>query len=107
MYNEVHSDPKVQLLPPILFRAWVNLMCLANMNEDILPPITEISYRLHITEAKVAEFVNTLIEKNLFEKRSNGQIEPHNWDNRQFKSDGSTERVKRFRNAKRNVSVTV
>jgi hypothetical protein len=33
-------------------------------------------------------------------------MSPHNWDKRQYKSDVSTERVKRFRNGKRNVSET-
>ena len=32
---------------------------------------------------------------------------PHNWEGRQYKSDGSTERVKRFRERQRNVSGNV
>lgn len=107
MYNEVHSDPKVQTLPPILFRAWVNLMCLANMNGDVLPPIKDVAYRLHLSEAKAHELILTLIDKNLFEERTDGNIQPHNWNNRQFKSDVSTERVKQFRERQRNVSGTV
>jgi hypothetical protein len=42
----------------------------------------------------------------LLDKTETG-FTPHNWNGRQYKSDVSTERVKRFRQHKRNVSSTV
>ena len=37
MYAEVVDDPKVQRLSPALFRAWVNVLCLAASNGGVVP----------------------------------------------------------------------
>lgn len=103
LYNEVDSDPKVQLLPPPLFKAWVTFLCGASRNGGTLPPIKDIAYRLRVTETKAQEYLDALTAAGLFES-NNGEVTPHNWSARQFQSDTSTERVKRFRNAHRNVS---
>src|SRR5207344_667046 len=46
--------------------------------------------------AKVETLLKTLHDAKLLDTDDTG-TRPHNWDGRQFKSDGSTERVKRFR----------
>lgn len=102
MYAEVVDDPKVQMLPLLLFRAWVNCMCLTKLYGGALPDMREVAYRLHVTQARAEIIVGQLIEKELFEKE-NDVIRPHEWDNRQFKSDGSTERVRQFRKRSGNV----
>lgn len=100
------DDPKVQRLPPILFRAWVNLLCIAKRNGGVLPGSDDLAYGLRITRVRVEEFVKELRLVGLIDKRQDGAFEMHNWGGRQFHSDVSTDRVKRFRETHRNVSET-
>lgn len=115
LYDDVVDDPKVQRLAPDVFRAWVNLLCVASKNGGVLPQLSDISYRLRIDETQVKRFIETLCETQLFDTK-NGKISPHNWENRQFPSDNSTSRVRKFREKhqehkeskkKRNVSCNV
>lgn len=105
-YSEVVDDPKVQRLPLLLFRAWVNLLCVANKNGGVLPEMVDVAYSLHVTESRALAITNELWEAGLFDKKD-GIFSPHNWERRQFRSDVSTERVKRFRERQGNVSETV
>jgi hypothetical protein len=71
-----------------------------------LPSFEDIAIQLRVTTAKTAEIIATLVKAGLLDKTETG-FAPHNWNGRQFKSDVSTDRVKRFRNGKRNVSCNV
>jgi hypothetical protein len=104
-YDEAVNDPKLQLLSDHLFRAWFNLMCIASQHEGKLPAIDSIAFTLRVKPEKAAAIISQLHKAGLLDKTETG-FEPHNWNGRQYKSDVSTERVKRFRNGKRNVSVT-
>jgi hypothetical protein len=106
LYNDVVHDPKVQDLSPKMFKFWINLLCLTSKHNGFLPPLTEISFALRLTEMKVQEGLDQLSLARLIDNTPQG-LRPHGWDNRQFKSDGSTERVKRFRERSGNVTVTV
>ncbi len=105
-YHEVLDDPKVQKLPPETFRIWVNMLCLACRNDGFIPPLSDVSFAFRVTPEIAKEFVSNLIELGLLDRSKNGSIRPHQWDSRQFKSDSSTERVKRFRKRFKTVSVT-
>ena len=74
-----------------------------------LPAIGDMAYKLRVKEGEAAKRVQALKDAGLLDEDETG-VSPHNWDARQFKSDVSTDRVKRFRqrcgNEKRNVSVT-
>lgn len=96
LYDEVVDDPKVQMLPPLLFRAWINCLCIAKKNDGVLPHIKDVAYRLHLSMSRTETVIKDLIQVGLFEE-CNGQVVPHNWDGRQFQSDNVTARVKRFR----------
>jgi len=100
------DDPKVQRLSPILFKAWVNFLCIAKKHDGKLPDSSEIAYRLRITKLKAEYLLGELVKANLFEWKD-GIAYPHNWEGRQFKSDDITERVKRHRGGKGNVSRNV
>jgi len=106
MYAEVVDDPKVQQLPDKLFKIWVNLLCVATRSGGVLPSYDDVAFKLRITPAKAKEHVETFLKRALFD-RTEGGIAPHNWNARQYKSDVSTDRVKRFRNSARNVSEAV
>lgn len=119
MYDELLDDPKVQKLPAEDFKAWVNLLALASKNGGILPGIEDIAFALR----RSPNDVETLLERlsnaphngganaGLIDKRNGGpngyHYAPHGWDKRQYKSDGSTERVKRFRQRSRNGDETL
>jgi len=119
-YDEAVDDPKLQLLPLPLFRAWFNVMCLASANGGIVPPLPTVSFKLHVGLDAAASILRELQERQLLEPTGekdtagNAQLRPHNWLKRQYK-DLSTGRVKRFRERQRNrytqrdgnVSVTV
>ncbi len=106
MYAEVLNDPKAQRLKDADFRGWVNVLCLACQNDGVIPSDDDIAFALRIEGRKAAKLMETLAAARLIDVSETGRT-PHNWSGRQYKSDVSTDRVKRFRNAKRNVSSAV
>jgi hypothetical protein len=103
VYDDLVDDPKIQRLDPTLFKALINVWCLASANDGVLPPIDEIAFKLRIKTEKARRLLNELRAAGLVDDDERG-ARPHNWDQRQFISDGSTSRVKRFRERRRNVS---
>ncbi|MFQ5622425.1 MAG: hypothetical protein ACE5FS_03415 [Paracoccaceae bacterium] len=104
MYDSVLDDPKLQKLLPETFRGWVNLLCLAKRYDGDLPGIDDIAFALRLEIDDAQNLIDTLIEAGLLEMAGNSHLRPHNWSSRQYKSDTSTERVKRYRERKRNVT---
>lgn len=105
-YDDSIDHPKLLKLSDAMHRAWWTLMCVASANGGALPPTADIALRLRLKPAKVAEWITKLVQAKLIDN-CDGVFRPHNWDDRQFISDSSTERVKRHRDKKRNVSPTV
>ncbi len=104
-YDEVVDDPKVQTLSPELFKAWVNLLCIASKNDGIFPAISKIAFHLRCDETVVERTLERLSNEGLIDRRNGGvngyHYAPHGWDKRQYKSDSSNERVKRYRQRQR------
>lgn len=100
------DNPKILKLPEALRWQWVALLCVASKNDGVLPPIDDVALCLRVPEAKAAEFITKLVKARLID-RDGDHFVPHNWTKRQFKSDSSTERVKKHRDKQRNVSVNV
>lgn len=102
------DDPKVQKLDGETYKAWVNLLCLAAKNDGKLPPIDDIAFALRIDRDGALTVLERLLNATLIDRSSGGcngySYAPHNWSKRQYKSDTSTARVKRFR--KRSETVT-
>lgn len=104
-YDEAVNDPKVQRLPAPVFRFWVNTLCLASKNGGNLPSRGDMEFALRLSEAQLSELIVKLITAELLD--TDGEtLSPHNWNGRQYKSDVSTERVKRFRERQETVSET-
>lgn len=100
-YNEVVNDPKCQRLSDVLFRTWINLLCLASKGDGVVRmDVNDIAFVLRKTPSKVNSEVLKLKESGLIEGDF-GQLKPHNWNGRQYKSDVSTGRVKAFRERQR------
>lgn len=110
MYDELLDDPKVQRLEPADFKAWVNLLCLASRNGGKLPPVADIAFALRETLDAVSTVVERLRSAGLIARRSGGSNgaydAPYKWEERQYKSDTSTDRVKRFRERSKPVPET-
>jgi hypothetical protein len=104
-YASVVNDPKVQRLEPRLFKTWVNILCVASENDGLIPDIADLSFVLRMTEEDLGADFEALVGAGLIDEFEN-HVTPHNWNGRQFQSDVSTDRVKRFRDKKRNASET-
>jgi hypothetical protein len=100
------NDPKVQRLPGETFKGWVNLLCLAKENNGTLPNVASISFALRMTLRQATQLIETLTESGLIDQTETGLC-PHNWGQRQYISDVSTDRVKRYRKRHETVSPTV
>lgn len=104
-YAETMDDPKVQRLPPHLFKTWVNLLCLAAKNNGHLPCAEDIAFALHRRVFEVRQLIHGLLAADLLSIDGGGYT-PHNWHGRQYRSDQSNQRVKAHRDRYKAVTVT-
>lgn len=108
-YGDALNDRKVQSLPPELFKAWVNLLCLACNENGKAFDLAQVAFALRLADSKAQSVVGDLLSRGLLDDTAAGLV-PHNWNSRQYKSDTSNQRVndhrKRRRNVTRNSDVT-
>jgi hypothetical protein len=104
-YADKHRNPKVAQLSDADFRLWDQLMCIAAENEGLIPPLEGLKSLLKRRLDHLSCAVERLVKDGLIDASGDG-YSPHNWLKRQYKSDCSTDRVKRFRNGGGNVSET-
>src|SRR5215470_17367179 len=83
MYSDVINDPKVQRLPAEIFKAWVNLLCLAAKNDGRVPSIADVAFSLRMKEQQAAAVLTELHCAGLLDKDEAGFF-PHNWEGRQY-----------------------
>jgi hypothetical protein len=99
LYTEFAFDPKVQLLDETLQRRYVMLLCLAGAGITPTSDVSQVDFALRIGVSKCEETRSSLVARGLI----TDDWFPTAWDKRQFQSDSSTERVKRFRKRHRDV----
>lgn len=104
-YDEALDDPKLQRGGLERVGLWFNLMCLASRNGGVLPSTDDVVFALRTTPEDFGPKFKALADAGLFDKTKRGW-EPHNWNGRQYRSDVSTERVRRFRKRDETVSET-
>jgi hypothetical protein len=97
VYDDILDDPKVQMLSPELFRAWVNLLAVASRNAGKLPAVEKLAFALRCSVSDMQSRLDDLIMAGLIDILADGTREPHNWSKRQWKSDDSAERVRKHR----------
>lgn len=105
LYSEFQHDPKVQLMPEVMQRRLVMLLCARCACDALSDEVVAFQWRIDPSEAQET--------KVLFMRQ--GFIDADwnvlNWNKRQFVSDSSTERVRKHRGnvttMKRFNSVTV
>ena len=109
-YHEALDDPKVQCLDGDTFKHWVNLLCLCCRNGGLPRNVSQIAFSLRVPETVCLTVLERLSNAGLLDRANGGadgyHYAVHGWDKRQYKSDTSTERVKRFRKRFRNDAVT-
>jgi|GEM_PF-6888354 len=109
-YTNVVEDPKVQCLDGDTFKGWVNVLCLAAKNEGIVPDESALSFHLRMDVIGIRSLVDRLRIATLIDPikggRNGKRYAVHGWSKRQYKSDTSTARVKRFRERSKTVAVT-
>lgn len=103
-YSEAIRDPKVARLADKDYRIWTELLAIACENEGHIPPAADLKHLLNRRLDHLLSALNRLVSGGLIDPLEVG-YEPHNWSKRQYKSDTSTERVRKHR-AERNVSET-
>ena len=104
-YVSTLNNSKVQSLTDSMFRGWVNMLCCAATHDGILPGLAAFAFELRITEAKAKRLLENLLALGLIDRDDAGELTPHAWDEFQYVSDSSTERVRKHRE-KRSRSVT-
>jgi hypothetical protein len=102
LYDELLNDPKVQQLPPHLFKGLINLWCLASKNNGIIQ-IDAVAFNLRMDQDKASRLVKALIELGFFEG-ADTVLTPHNWSGRQYASDNSADRKRAYREKRRDMS---
>jgi|SRR5579859_108301 len=107
LYTEVPDDPKVQGLTGNLFKFWINCLCLAGRNDGWLPPDEQIAWCLREQPSKIATMKRQLVVAGLVDETPEGGYSPHSWNDRQYETDVSTERVRRLRERERKRLETV
>jgi hypothetical protein len=107
LYESVLDDPKVQKLPPKMFKAWINILALACRHDGEVPSTADIAFALRISEVDATDAFSFLFNSRLLDREEDGTVRPHNWASRQYKSDVSNERVKRYRKRHRNAPCNV
>lgn len=82
-YSTVLHEPRVQTLPAESFRAWVNLLCVANLSSRrgiIRADWDEIAFALRLPDTDQAkQMVAELMGRGLFEPDQDGNFTPHRW----------------------------
>jgi hypothetical protein len=100
LYDDVLNDPKVQSLPPKLFKGLVNIWCLASKHDGVLPCNKSVAFALRMTEEKSKKLLDSLYGLGFLDQMENG-LSPHNWGKRQFASDSSTTRTRAYKERER------
>jgi|SRR5215471_427114 len=96
LYTKLPGDPKIQRLPGDLFKFWINCLCLAGTNCGILPKLADIAWTLRLSESDTLAQLRALATQNLVHEIDQEWV-IHDWEEHQFESDFSRERMNRYR----------
>ena len=105
LYEDACTHHKLCNLSDHDFRVWVELLCLASKNDGLIPPLDLLKKVLRRRSDHLKSTLNVLIKASLIDECDSGFI-PHNWLKRQYKSDFSKERTKRWRDGHVTAAVT-
>jgi hypothetical protein len=98
LYSEFEDDPKVEMLPEVIQLRFVKLLCERCKEQTRTDRQRAFKWRIDLDA--LAQTKAALIEAGFIDE--NWTI--LNWDKRQFLSDSSTERTRRYRQKRRETS---
>ncbi len=107
-YSEALNDPKIQKLSLEAFKAWHNALYLAAQNDSRdgnIGTLDDVSFAFRETKSSVSSAFHQLLQVGLIETVGE-TFRIKSWSKRQYKSDTSTDRVKRFRERSKIVTET-
>lgn len=99
-YSEALNDPKVQSLDGDTFKVWVNLLCVTSQCDGHIN-FDDVSFYLRMSDKDALSYCVKLCDLGLLLPHDNGWS-PNGWEKRQYKTDTSAERTKRYRERKIN-----
>lgn len=108
LYESLVDDPKVQRLPDRLFKALINVWCIASANDGELPSVDDVAFKLRMKPGQVVKLLGELSQAGFLDVSADDPdiIVPHNWTGRQFKTDvtdpTAARRMRDYRNRRRN-----
>lgn len=105
-YSEALHDPKIVSLSDRQHRAWVNILAVASLHDGILPCARDIACHLRMTEVDVRTLIDELVFHGLIDIQPDKTLVPHGWSRRQYQSDCSTDRVRKYRQEKKDATET-
>ena len=90
LYAEAVDDPKVQMLPAEMFKAWINILCVACRGGGKIGIVSELAFTLRCAVEQAESTLLALEKHGLLHRVSNQHgttWAPHNWEKRQFKGE--------------------
>ncbi len=99
LYREALHDPKIVSLTDRQHRAWINCLMMAD-DDGFLPAMRDVACHMRSTTSEAEQLITDLVEVGLVDPEvTNGpaKFRLHGWQRRQYKSDTSTQRVRKFR----------
>jgi len=97
LYNDFPDNIKVRALPEPLQLRYVWFLCLERRGRFSGRSDAEVAWLLRLTETDVTESRKQLAEAGLIDPGG----EPHDWQERQSRSDSSAERTRKWRKRKK------
>lgn len=102
LYTDVPDHPKCHRLSDAQFRFWVNCICLAGRSDSgILPEIDDIAFHVRMPAVRVMKMRKELVDLRFLEEESLGIYRPHNFASRQFEESTSANRMRKFRDRRK------
>jgi hypothetical protein len=76
-YDDALNDPKVQSLPPSLFKFWFNLLCVASKHDGLIPSKEALKTLLRARLDHVETYLKELLNRGLIDETKD-RLSPHN-----------------------------
>lgn len=97
LYTDAFRHPKVATLSSDDKILWLELLIIAAENDGVIPPLETLKRLLKRRLDHLSWPLKRLASAGLIDPIEGGSFTPHNWGKRQYKSDVSTGRTRRFR----------
>ena len=100
VYTEIIDDPKIAQMDGESFKIFMFLLAVACEQEKegvIEMSIEDIAWRIRRNVSETLQVVSSLVSSCILTKINDKKYSFLNWEKRQYKSDNSSERVRKYR----------